>query len=135
MAFCSLVTLLTVGEATRTYPLAPEASNAASLDDFPKETFVKGVVFSTEDLDGDGDGETAADTSIGGVGIGGSGVDDIKGAFAAPTFRFRCISKSPTYRKQRRTSNIIFIRFKEIADIEHSVTTIFIYAEVLKPYF
>jgi hypothetical protein len=110
LAFCSLVTLLTVGEATRTYPIAPEASNAANLDDFPKETFVKGVVFSTEDLDGDGDGdgETAADTSIGGVGIGGSGVDDIKGAFAAPTFRFRCISKSPTYRKQQRASNIMY---------------------------
>ena len=107
---CSLVTLLTVGEATRTYPLAPEASNAANLDDFPKETFVKGVDFSTEDLDGDGvgDGETAADISIGGVGMGGGGVDDIKGAFTAPTFRFRCISKSPTYHKQQINSHIVY---------------------------
>jgi hypothetical protein len=110
LAFFSLLILLTVGEATRTYPLAPEASNAANLDDFLKETFVKGVVFSTEDLDGDGAGETAADNSIGGVGIGGgdSGVDDVKGAFATPMFCFRCISKSPTYHKQQINSHIMY---------------------------
>lgn len=93
------ITLHTVGEATRTYPLAPEASKAANLDDFPKETFVNGVLFSAEDFFGDDGRATGADTSIGSVGIGGAAVGNVldMNAFVAPTLRFRCISKSPTY--------------------------------------
>lgn len=91
----------TVGEATRTYPVAPEASKTANLDDFPNETLVNGVAFSEDVFGGDGVVATGADTSIGLVGIGGGSVGEMldRGAFIAPTLRRKCISKSPTFHK------------------------------------
>ena len=71
------------------------------MDDFPKATFLNGVGFSEEGFGGDGGGVTAADSFIGLVGMGGAVVGEMldKGAFVAPTFRFRCISKSPICQK------------------------------------
>lgn len=54
----------TVGDDTITYPLDPEASKAANLAAFSTETFVNGVAFSEEDLDGGGGG-AAGDDSLG----------------------------------------------------------------------
>lgn len=89
----------TVGEATSTYALDPEASKAANFDVFTMETFVNGLVVWEEVLGGDGGGAAGADSTMGLDGIGGGDVGDIwdNGATVAPMFRFKCISKSPTY--------------------------------------
>lgn len=90
----------TVGEETRTYPLAPEASKAANLDDLSTEVLVNGVAFSEEDFGaGAGAGGGAgADSTMGLLGIGGAAAGEMldTGALVAPIFRFICISKSPT---------------------------------------
>lgn len=89
----------TVGEDTKTNPLAPDASNAANLEDFPKETLVNGDIFAGEGFGGAaGGGVDEPDLSIGSLGIGGGTKGDTTeiGAFAAPTFRFTCISNCPT---------------------------------------
>lgn len=85
--------------------LDPEASKAANLDDFPKAVFLNRVCFSGEGFGGGGGGGggglAAAVSFIGLVGIGGAAVGEMldNGAFVAPTFRFRCISKSPICHK------------------------------------
>lgn len=90
----------TVGEETRTYPLAPEASKAANLDDLSTEVLVNGVAFSEEDFGaGAGAGGGAgADSTMGLLGIGGAAAGEMldTGALVAPILRFKCISKSPT---------------------------------------
>lgn len=60
---------------------------------------MNGLVFSDEDFGGDGGGAAGADSTMGLDGIGGGVVGEMldKGALMAPTFRFKCISKSPTY--------------------------------------
>lgn len=64
---------------------------------------INGAAFSEYGFGGDGGGggETGSETSMGSVGIGGGVVgemlDNGAGAFGAPTFLFRCISKSPTF--------------------------------------
>lgn len=93
----------TVGDDTRRYALDPEASKAANFEDFSTGIFANGLrAFGGG---GDGGGEAGADSTMGSVGIGGAVVGEIPdmGAFMAPTFRFRCISNSPTY--QRGTYN------------------------------
>lgn len=93
----------------------PEASNAANFDDFPKEWLINGAAFSEYGLGGDGGGggETGSETSMGSVGIGGGVVgemlDNGAGAFGAPTFLFRCISKSPTYHKAKAGYHALYI--------------------------
>ena len=86
----------TILDNTRTYPLVPEASSAANFADIRTETFVNGLFFSVEDLGGVGGVEEAGDDSSGG---GGGGEATGMGDSVTPTFRFRCISKSPTYHK------------------------------------
>lgn len=57
------------------------------------------MLFSDAGLSDDGGGATGADTSMGLDGIGGGTVGEMlaRGADAgAPTFRFTCISNSPT---------------------------------------
>lgn len=80
--------------------MGPEASKATNLGDFPKDTLAKGLVFSLEGF-GAGGVAAGADTSIGLDGIGGAVVGEMFdiGTLEAPTFRFICISKSPTYHK------------------------------------
>lgn len=89
--------LHTVGEDTRTYPFDPDASKAASFDDFSKGTLVKGVVFSGEGFGRAG--AVGADSTMGLDGIGGGTVGEMaeRGALTTPILRFKCISNSPTY--------------------------------------
>lgn len=94
----------TVGEDTRTYPFDPDASKAASFDDFSKGTLVKGVVFSGEDFGGAGAVETDSTMGLDGIGGGTVGEMEDRGAFTTPMFRFKCISNSPTYSRQEKTS-------------------------------
>lgn len=64
---------------------------------------MNGLVFSVEDIDGDVSvAEAAADSTMGLEGIGGgvegdSTIGREEATFGPPIFRFRCISKSPTY--------------------------------------
>ncbi|KAI8024405.1 hypothetical protein LOK49_LG03G02201 [Camellia lanceoleosa] len=99
--FCPLCHEPTVGDDIRTYPLAPEASNAANFVDFSIQNICKRTdfFFFVEDFSGGVGGEAVADLIIGLLGIGGGVVGETKGmgAFVAPIFRFRCISKSPTF--------------------------------------
>ena len=103
-----------MGEDTRTQLLDPEASKAANLDDFPKARFLNGVGFAGEGFGGDGSGVAATISFIGLVGIGGAVVGEMldKGACKAPTFRFRCISKSPICHKatDNRLEKILQLR-------------------------
>lgn len=94
----NISTTHTVGEETRTYPLAPEASKAANLDDLSTEVLVNGVAFSEEDFGAGAGGGAGADSTMGLLGIGGAAAGEMldTGALVAPIFRFKCISKSPT---------------------------------------
>ena len=79
--------------------MVPEASSAANFDVFSEGTFINGLFFSGDDFGGDGGGVAGADSTMGLLGIGGGVMGDMFdiGAVAAPIFRFRCISNSPTY--------------------------------------
>lgn len=90
----------TVGEDTKTYALAPEASKARNFEGFSKRLFVNGLIFSWEGFGGNDGGAAGAD-STGGLAetVGGAvGAMTGMGGFVTPTFRLRCISKSPTYK-------------------------------------
>lgn len=71
---------------------------------------MNGLVFSVEDIDGDVSvAETAADSTMGLEGIGGgvegdSTIGREETIFGPPIFRFRCISKSPTFSFSSATS-------------------------------
>ena len=95
----------TVGEDTNAYELVPEASNAVNFDDFCEETFANGLVFSEDDVGGNGCTVAGADSFIGLLGIGGGVVGEMldNGAFVAPMLRLRCISNSPTCQNINKT--------------------------------
>lgn len=85
--------------------MVPEASNAINFDDFCEETFANGLVFSEDDVGGNGCAVVGADSSIGLLGIGGGVVGEMldNGAFVAPMLRLRCISNSPTCQNINKT--------------------------------
>lgn len=91
----------TVGDETRTYPVAPEASNAANFFDFSTGMFVNGFVF-WEGLGGDG-GVAMADSPIGSLGIGGACVGEAIGMMVSADLMFllRCISNPPIYKRKK----------------------------------
>lgn len=86
----------TVGEATRTYPLAPDASRAANFLDFSTGIFVNGLVFTGEAFVGEGAEEAGVDSVFGAVGTG-AGATGGATATGDSMFLLRCISKSPIY--------------------------------------
>lgn len=100
----------------KTYPVAPEASNAANFLDFLALSFMNGFAFSFPEEEGEG---TGANSVIGLLGIGGGSVgEETTDTGTSPDLMFllRCISKSPIYRKQNRYS-IHFIIKKKIKNL------------------
>lgn len=93
----------TDGDDTITYPVAPEASTAASFADFSEDTFLNGLVFSGEDFDAESDGDADADDAGTGSVAGllgttvGAEYEAIGGVPVASMFRFRFISKFPIF--------------------------------------
>lgn len=76
--------------------MTPEASKEANFEDTAEEALAKRLDFSGEGFGDDVEGTAGVDWSMGSVGTGGA---TGTGAFTAPTFLFRCISKSPTCNK------------------------------------
>jgi len=102
----------------------PDASKAANFAGFPYDVFLNGDTFSEEGFAWDGLGAEEADLFIGSEGIGGATVGDISatgmGFVAAPIFRFRFISKSPTCSKRKLQKSLIvgtYILLSQISDI------------------
>lgn len=91
--------------------LDPDASKAANFAGFPYDVFLNGDTFSEEGFALDGLGAEETDLFMGSEGIGGAMVGDISamgmGFVAAPIFRFRFISKSPTCSKRKFQKSVI----------------------------
>lgn len=89
--------------------LDPEASKSANFDGFPYDVLINGDTFSEEGFALDGLGAEETELLIGSEGIGGAMVGDISamgiGFVAAPIFRFRFISKSPTWSEKKASED------------------------------